>query len=30
MHLVRAFGFVTTIIKSDYESYAILKMTREM
>ena len=30
INLVRAFGFVTTIIKSDYESYAILKMTRDV
>jgi hypothetical protein len=29
INLVKAFGYKTTIIKSDYESYAILKITQD-
>ena len=29
INLVRAFGYQTDVIRSDYESYAILRITRE-
>jgi len=29
INLVRAFGYRTTIIRSDYESYAVLRITRD-
>ena len=29
INLVRAFGYKTTIIRSDYESYAVLMITRD-
>jgi hypothetical protein len=30
INLMRAFGFRTAVIKSDYESYALLKITKEI